>query len=61
MPEELAGRAVLVSGHHGYRSVDGDRVIMDGSGGRPQRPLEAIVLPSKEVVSSDDRDIDFRS
>ena len=54
MHPELAGQAMLVSGHHGFSRQEGDRLIMDTSGGRAgaEWPIEAIVLPSQEVISS---------
>ena len=54
MHPELAGRAMLVSGHHGFTRLQGDRVIMDTSGGRvgDEWPVEAIILPARTVVSS---------
>lgn len=55
MHPELFGRAVLISGHHGFTRLDGDRIILDASGGRPAdgRPLEAILLPNRIVMGSD--------
>lgn len=44
MHPDLAGKAVLISGHHGWQSVQGDRIICDASGGKTDKPLEAIVL-----------------
>lgn len=43
----------LVSGHHGFHRVKGNRVILDASGGSPtpDRPLQAFILPFREVVS----------
>jgi len=55
MPDELAGKALLVSGHHGFVDLahgHPDRVIVDRSGGVPGRPLEAVVLPERATVSS---------
>jgi hypothetical protein len=53
---DLVGRAVQVSGHHHIKSVLEDRVIIDTSGGYPgaseANPLEAIVFPSRAIVSS---------
>lgn len=55
MHPELEGKALLVSGHHGYFHVTGDRIINDRSGGivRPGRPLEAMILSSRTVVRSE--------
>jgi hypothetical protein len=44
MHPELEGRAVLVSGHHGWLSLEGDRLICDSSGGYAHKPLEAIIF-----------------
>lgn len=56
MPPELYGKALLISGHHGFADLahgHPDRIVMDRNGGRPGRPLEAVVLPERIVVSSD--------
>ena len=55
MPPELQGHAVLVSGHHGMVSVEGDRIIMDKSAGSvtSARPLQCIILPENVIVGSD--------
>lgn len=52
MHEELQGRAILVSGHHGFFHMEGDRIICDKSGGHagPRRPLEAIILPERKII-----------
>ena len=55
MHPELAGRALLVSGHHGYTHQSGDRLIVDTSGGKYGKPIEAVVLPCRELVSSSGR------
>lgn len=55
MPHELQGRALLVSGHHGFTRVGGDgRIICDSCHGSDRRPLEAVLLPSTELVRSED-------
>jgi len=49
MHPELEGQALLISGHHGVFSIQGDRIINDrsrGTGG----VLEAILLPSRRVI-----------
>jgi hypothetical protein len=53
MHPELRGHALLVSGHHGFRKLEGDRLIIDQSGGKPGRSLEAIILPDQQVISTD--------
>ena len=56
MPPELADHAVLVSGHHGFSDLahgHADRLVLDHGGGSPLRPLEAVILPERTVVSSD--------
>lgn len=51
---QLAGRSLLISGHHGLSRIDGDRIILDASGGvpGPGRPIQAIVLPERTVLAS---------
>jgi predicted NAD-dependent protein-ADP-ribosyltransferase YbiA (DUF1768 family) len=51
---DLKKTAILVSGHHSKCEIIGDRIIMDMCGGNPSRskPLSAILLPSREIVSS---------
>ena len=55
MHPELAGRALLLSGHHGFASLEGDRIILDASGGLPAagRPIQACILPARTIVGSD--------
>lgn len=58
LPPELQGRAMLVSGHHGFADLahgHADRIVCDRSGGTPKddRPLEAVLLPDRTVVGSD--------
>ena len=58
LPPELQGRAMLVSGHHGFADLahgHADRIVCDRSGGTPKedRPLEAVLLPERTVVGSD--------
>ena len=54
MHPELEGTALLVSGHHGFTRQHADRLIVDTSGGRcgDEHPIEAVVLPSRRLVSS---------
>ena len=54
MHPELKGKSLLISGHHGFTSQQGDRLIVDTSGGHPgdEYPIEAVVLPSRRLVSS---------
>lgn len=54
MHPELEGKALLISGHHGFTSQQADRLIVDTSGGRcgDEHPIEAVVLPSRRLVSS---------
>ena len=54
MHPELEGTALLVSGHHGFTCQHADRLIVDTSGGRcgDEYPIEAVVLPSRRLVSS---------
>lgn len=43
-------QTVLVSGHHGKLHINGMRLIIDESGGYDEKPLAAIVLPSKKII-----------
>lgn len=45
---------IVVSGHHGKLHIDGLRLIIDESGGLPDNPVAAIVLPSKKIVRDTD-------
>lgn len=56
MHPELIGIAVLVSGHHGKFYQLEDRYIIDASGGRPaaNRPIQALVLPQKSIITHTD-------
>merc|ERR1711879_941429 len=50
MHPDLEGQAILVSGHHGCRRLQGDRLIIDQSGGNHGMALEAIVLPERLII-----------
>jgi hypothetical protein len=54
MHPELEGEAILVSGHHGFTHRSGNRLIVDTSGGKggDHNPIEAVILPSRKLVSS---------
>lgn len=54
MHPELVGSTILVSGHHHKVEMRGDRVILDNAGGEPpfSSPLQAMLFPSREIVSS---------
>ena len=56
IPPDLKGKAILVSGHHGFTYVKGDRYVIDVSGGVPcaHTPIQALILPERVVVSSGD-------
>ena len=56
MHPELAGQAILVSGHHSTFHQHDDRYIIDASGGRPSasRPIQALVLPERSIVTHAD-------
>lgn len=45
---------VVVSGHHGKLHMDGLRLIIDEGGGYPEKPVAAIVLPSKKIIRDTD-------
>ena len=54
IPDELTGEAVIVSGHHGFRQIDGDRMILDDSGGVvADGSIEAIILPERILIGHD--------
>ncbi|GJV81585.1 calcineurin-like metallo-phosphoesterase superfamily protein [Tanacetum coccineum] len=46
---------IVVSGHHGKLHVDGLRLIIDENGGYEEKPIAAIVLPSKTIVRDTDK------
>ena len=56
MHPELAGKAIVVSGHHGKSHQHEDRYIIDASGGRPSasRPIQALVLPERSIIAHTD-------
>jgi len=53
MPRELKGKALLISGHHGFNRIKKDRIVLDLSGGRPtlKTPLQAMILPERTIIS----------
>ena len=53
MHPELEGKAILVSGHHSTYYNQGDRYIIDASGGTPSAngPLQALVLPERTITT----------
>ena len=57
MPPDLVGKAMVVSGHHGFMDLahggDPNRVVLDRGAGVPGRPLAAVLLPERTVLSSD--------
>lgn len=55
LPEDLRGKAVLMSGHHGICKIEGDRIIIDASGGRPRpgHPIQAVIFPERILMGSD--------
>ncbi|EFH58905.1 hypothetical protein ARALYDRAFT_478323 [Arabidopsis lyrata subsp. lyrata] len=55
IPRELDDKQTLiVSGHHGKLHIDGLRLIIDEGGGYADKPLAAIVLPSKKIIRDTD-------
>lgn len=53
IPKDLAGKqTIVVSGHHGKLHIDGLRFVIDEGGGYADRPIAAIVFPSKELIRS---------
>eukprot|EP00897_Mesotaenium_endlicherianum_P004257 jgi/Mesen1/385/ME000010S_10845 len=56
IPPELEEKGtLLVSGHHGILSIKPRRLIIDESGGVDDRPIAAIILPSREIVRDTDK------
>ncbi|GAQ87112.1 hypothetical protein KFL_003320050 [Klebsormidium nitens] len=54
-PKELAEAGVLlISGHHGWLDVRVNRMIIDECGGFEDKPLAAVVLPSRQVIRDTD-------
>ncbi|KAL2634532.1 hypothetical protein R1flu_006011 [Riccia fluitans] len=54
-PKQLADeRVLLVSGHHGALYIDKFRMIIDESGGLPNKPIAAIILPGRIIVRDSD-------
>jgi len=52
-PKDLTGkRTIVVSGHHGQLHIDGLRFIIDEGGGYEDKPIAAIVFPSKTLIRS---------
>lgn len=56
-PDFAGGQCLLVSGHHHTVALEGDdgcRLVVDKCGGEPgpRAPLQALLLPSRELVSS---------
>ena len=51
---DLEDKALVISGHHGFKHIEPNRIIMDNSGGSPapRATLDAIILPEREVVTS---------
>lgn len=60
--DEVWPDTILISGHHGSRelAVEGNelRIIFDKSGGRVSKsmPLEALILPDRKIVNSNQSD-----
>uniref|UniRef100_A0A0A8XW27 Uncharacterized protein n=1 Tax=Arundo donax TaxID=35708 RepID=A0A0A8XW27_ARUDO len=45
-------RAIVISGHHGKLHIEGHRFIIDEGGGYGDKPIAAIVFPSKTLIRS---------
>ncbi|XP_027366885.1 uncharacterized protein LOC113873105 [Abrus precatorius] len=51
IPEELsASPTIVVSGHHAKLHIEGLRLVIDESGGYSDKPVAAIVLPTKKII-----------
>ncbi|KAJ1270859.1 hypothetical protein BS78_06G083300 [Paspalum vaginatum] len=54
-PKDLTGKqTIVVSGHHGKLHIDGLRFIIDEGGGYADKPIAAIIFPSKTLIRSTD-------
>jgi len=52
-PKDLTGKhTIIVSGHHGQLHINGLRFIIDEGGGYEDKPIAAIVFPSKTLIRS---------
>ncbi len=51
-PSEFNNNVLLISGHHGRRVIKPNRIIMDKGAGKVDNNIEAIILPSKVIISS---------
>ncbi|VVA21892.1 PREDICTED: serine/threonine phosphatase [Prunus dulcis] len=55
IPKELTENpTVVVSGHHGKLHIEGLRLIIDEGGGKEERPVAAVVLPTMKIVRNTD-------
>ncbi|KAK6942637.1 Calcineurin-like phosphoesterase domain, ApaH type [Dillenia turbinata] len=55
IPQEMTERpTIVVSGHHGKLHIEGLRFIIDEGGGLVDKPVAALVLPSKKIVRDTD-------
>jgi hypothetical protein len=51
--QDLTGKhTIVVSGHHGQLHMDGLRFIIDEGGGYEDKPIAAIIFPSKTLIRS---------
>lgn len=56
MHPDLAGKAMLVSGHHSERAKPAEfRHIIDSTGGRPRATLDAMLLPGEEIIQHEEK------
>ncbi|KAM7255197.1 hypothetical protein ACFE04_020438 [Oxalis oulophora] len=54
IPEELAEKTIVVSGHHAKLVIEDLRLVIDEGGGHEHRPIAAVVLPSKKIIRDTD-------
>uniref|UniRef100_A0ACD5UB36 Uncharacterized protein n=1 Tax=Avena sativa TaxID=4498 RepID=A0ACD5UB36_AVESA len=53
IPQDLVGKqTIVVSGHHAKLHMDGLRFVIDEGGGYQDKPIAAVVFPSKQVIRS---------
>jgi hypothetical protein len=51
--QDLVGKqTIVVSGHHAKLHMDGLRFVIDEGGGYEDKPIAAVVFPSKQVIRS---------
>ena len=53
-PRKLKDECItLISGHHGFVGYGENRVVLDSSGGNPEKPLSVMLWPQEMVLSDE--------